>query len=70
MANGNPPPGTYQRTSRNIRFEPAEQGRYWLIAECEKEDGSWQQSRLKYKTLPTVTEISGLHPMVANVRYS
>ena len=48
MANNTPPPGTYQRTSRNVRFEPAEEGRHSLVAECQKRDGSWQESRLKY----------------------
>jgi CVNH domain len=48
MSNTAPPPGTYQQTSRNIRFEPAEQGRFYLIAECQKVDGTWQESKLKY----------------------
>lgn len=42
------PPGTYSRTSRNVRVEPAEEGRIWLIAECQRADGGWQESRLKY----------------------
>lgn len=42
------PPGTYLRTSRNVRVEPAEEGRIWIIAEAQKIDGSWKESRLKY----------------------
>jgi hypothetical protein len=49
MANATaPPPGTYQQTSRNIRFEPAEQGRFTLYATCQKENGQWVDSQLKY----------------------
>ena len=48
MANNSPPPGTYLRTSRNVRFEPAEEGRHVLKAECQRVDGSWQESELKY----------------------
>jgi hypothetical protein len=42
------PPGTYLRTSRNVSVQPAEEGRIYIVAECQKEDGSWQQSKLKY----------------------
>jgi hypothetical protein len=43
-----PPPGTYQATSRDIKFEPAEEGRFVLVAQCRKIDGQWVESRLKY----------------------
>lgn len=43
-----PPPGTYERTSRNIRVEQAEEGRLLITAECQKSDGTWAQSQLKY----------------------
>jgi hypothetical protein len=46
--NTSPPPGTYQRTSRNIQFTPLDQGRFLLRAECQKQDGSWAPSELKY----------------------
>ena len=43
------PEGTYQRTSRNIQFiGPDSDGRYMLKAECQKIDGSWVSSELKY----------------------
>ena len=42
------PPGTYLRTSRNVSVEPAEEGRIWIVAECQKVDGSWQKNRFKY----------------------
>lgn len=42
------PPGTYERTSRNIRIEPAEQGRIVIVAECQKVNGTWVESKLKY----------------------
>jgi hypothetical protein len=43
-----PPPGTYQATSRNIQFVSAEQGRFTLKAQCQKVDGTWVESTLKY----------------------
>jgi len=42
------PAGTYQQTSRNIRFEATEQGRHVLKAECKRTDGTWVESELKY----------------------
>ncbi|HEU4457457.1 MAG TPA: hypothetical protein VFR81_30585 [Longimicrobium sp.] len=49
MADGQtPPPGTYQRTSRNITFTPVEEGRFVLRAETQRADGSWTTSELKY----------------------
>ena len=47
-ASATPPPGTYERTSRNVRFEDAEEGRHVLVAQCQKIDGTWVESRLKY----------------------
>jgi hypothetical protein len=50
MANGTatPPPGSYQQTSRNIQFTPDGGGGGTLTANCQKVDGSWVQSTLKY----------------------
>ena len=50
MSNGNttPPPGSYQQTSRNIQFTPDGGGGGTLTASCQKIDGSWVQSTLKY----------------------
>jgi hypothetical protein len=31
-----------------MSFQPAEQGRYVLTALCQKVDGSWVESTLKY----------------------
>ncbi|ETW94013.1 MAG: hypothetical protein ETSY1_36720 [Candidatus Entotheonella factor] len=42
------PPGTYKQTSEDIRFEPAEEGRHVLRARCQKIDGTWVDSELKY----------------------
>ena len=42
------PPGTYERTSRNIQIVAAEEGRVVITAECQKVDGTWVQSKLKY----------------------
>lgn len=42
------PPGSYLRTSRCLRVESAEDGGLLIIAECQKKDGSWQESRIKY----------------------
>ncbi|KZN40978.1 hypothetical protein [Pseudoalteromonas luteoviolacea] len=43
------PPGSYKSSCRNIIFEgiPGETECY-IIALCQKEDGSWVESRLKY----------------------
>ena len=44
MANGNtPPPGSYQQTSRDIQFSGDV-----ITATCQKIDGSWVQSSLRY----------------------
>lgn len=42
------PPGTYLKTSRNVKVEPAEEGRIWIVAECQRIDGSWKQNKFKY----------------------
>lgn len=42
------PPGTYLATSRNVQIQQAEQGRIVITAECQRVDGSWQSSELKY----------------------
>jgi hypothetical protein len=47
-ATATPPPGTYQKTSKNVSFQPTEQGRHVLTALCQKVDGSWVESTLKY----------------------
>lgn len=39
------PGGSYQLTSRNVRMENGDGGVY-LVAECEKIDGSWVESKL------------------------
>lgn len=48
MSNNQVPPGTYLQTSRNVQVIQAEQGRIVIKAECQKADGSWTTSELKY----------------------
>jgi hypothetical protein len=43
-----PPPGTYERTSRDIQVKQVEEGRILITAECQKTDGTWVKSELKY----------------------
>lgn len=40
------PGGSYQRTSRNIRLENGDDGGVYLVAECEKINGDWVESKL------------------------
>ncbi|MBQ4811226.1 hypothetical protein J8M20_07755 [Pseudoalteromonas luteoviolacea] len=43
------PPGSYKSSCRNIHFEgiPGET-ECFIIALCQKEDGTWVESKLKY----------------------
>lgn len=41
------PSGSYQKTARNIRFAQ-EGGAIYLVAECQRINGQWTESRLKY----------------------
>ena len=40
------PSGSYQQTARNVHLENQSDGVY-LVAECQKRDGSWVPSKLK-----------------------
>lgn len=43
------PPGSYEQTSRNIKFTGTPGSTELILsAECQKADGSWIQSELKY----------------------
>lgn len=44
----NIPPGSYLQTSRNVEVKSTDDGRIIIVAECQKIDGSWVQSELKY----------------------
>lgn len=50
------PGGSYQLTSRNIHFENRSDGVY-LVADCQKVDGSWVQSALR---LGDIANIDGV----------
>jgi hypothetical protein len=47
------PGGSYQLTARNIRMTNGSDGVY-LVAECQKRDGSWVESKLKIQDIANI----------------